>query len=479
MNRVVPDKQPVDVAATTNTVSGKVAGVNVQNNFALGQATDIKEVVVTSAFGIRRAARSTSSSVQNLTTEQVNIIRQVNVNDALAGKIAGAQVRSQSIAKLGAESTIRLRGENGLGIGSGALYVLDGTFMPSSADINPDNIEDYTILQGPAAAALFGPDGSNGAIVMTSKKAKRTYPSYVWTEYKLSSCKDEDYVQEMKTTEDYELWETFRELEKQNKLDVGFYFEMANFFFEKGKTEKAQELMYDAIELSRGRNEGLILAAYMYEKWKWFDKAITVYKGMLSQNENNLKVKRDLALAYFQNKNLEAAVKTYYSIITATDEYNNYGNVKENALAEMNAILALYKNEFNISYINQNLIKLIPVDLKITVESNYEYTRKVQFVEPDNTKCNALTPNTVNKGRYSGNDNYNYSLSEYTVKDALTGKYKVKVDAYNNYSSTAQVPTFIRVVTFKNFQKENMEMEVKIFDLDNQYGVVELDEVSW
>ncbi len=122
---------------------------------------------------------------------------------------------------------------------------------------------------------------------------------------------------------------------------------------------------------------------------------------------------------------------------------------------------------------------MIPVDLKITVESNYEYTRKVQFVEPDNTKCNALTPNTVNKGRYSGNDNYNYSLSEYTVKDALTGKYKVKVDAYNNYSSTAQVPTFIRVVTFKNFQKENMEMEVKIFDLDNQYGVVELDEVSW
>ena len=104
---------------------------------------------------------------------------------------------------------------------------------------------------------------------------------------------------------------------------MSFYFEMANFFSEKGKTEKAQELMYDAIELSRGRNEGLILAAYMYEKWKWFDKAITVYKGMLSQNENNLKVKRDLALAYFQNKNLEAAVKTYYSIITATDEYNN------------------------------------------------------------------------------------------------------------------------------------------------------------
>ncbi len=91
----------------------------------------------------------------------------------MAGKVAGAQVRSQSVAKLGAESVVRLRGENGLGVGGGALYVVDGTIMPSGADINPDDIEDYSILQGPAAAALFGPDGSNGAIVMTLKKAKK------------------------------------------------------------------------------------------------------------------------------------------------------------------------------------------------------------------------------------------------------------------------------------------------------------------
>lgn len=138
-----------------------------------GAGTDIKEVVVTSAFGIRRTGRSTSANVQNLTGDQVNTIRQTNVTNALAGKVAGAQVRSQSVAKLGAESVVRLRGENGLGVGGGALYVVDGTIMPSGADINPDDIEDYSILQGPAAAALFGPDGSNGAIVMTLKKAKK------------------------------------------------------------------------------------------------------------------------------------------------------------------------------------------------------------------------------------------------------------------------------------------------------------------
>lgn len=151
---------PVGTQTVLNTVMEKGGG-------------DLKEVVVTSAFGIKRTARSTSSNVQNLTGDQVNTIRQTNVNNALAGKVAGAQVRSQSVAKLGAETTVRLRGENGFGVGAGALYVVDGTIMPSGADINPDDVEDYSVLQGPAAAALFGPDGANGAVVITLKRAKK------------------------------------------------------------------------------------------------------------------------------------------------------------------------------------------------------------------------------------------------------------------------------------------------------------------
>lgn len=142
-------------------------------NAVLEKGSDLKEVVVTSAFGTKRTARSTSSSVQNVTGDAVNTVRQPNINNALAGKVAGAQVRSQSIAKLGAETTVRLRGENGLTVGGGALYVVDGTIMPANADINPDDVEDVTVLQGPAAAALFGPDGANGAIVINLKKAKK------------------------------------------------------------------------------------------------------------------------------------------------------------------------------------------------------------------------------------------------------------------------------------------------------------------
>ncbi|MEO5984716.1 MAG: SusC/RagA family TonB-linked outer membrane protein [Ferruginibacter sp.] len=136
----------------------------------------IQEVIVTSAFQTKRTLRSQSSNVQNVSSEQLNTVRATNINNALAGKVAGAQIRSQSAVALGRETAVRLRGENGLGAGSGPIYVVDGTVIPSAGDINMDDVEDVTILQGPAAAGLFGPDGSNGAIVITMKRARKNQP---------------------------------------------------------------------------------------------------------------------------------------------------------------------------------------------------------------------------------------------------------------------------------------------------------------
>ena len=145
---------------------------NITTSLQLKENT-ITEVIVTSAFQTKRTARSIASNIQNVSSEQLNTVRAANINNALAGKVAGAQVRSQSAAALGRETIVRLRGENGLGSGSGPIYVVDGTIIQSSGDINPDDVEDVNILQGPAAAAIFGPDGANGAIVVNTKKAKK------------------------------------------------------------------------------------------------------------------------------------------------------------------------------------------------------------------------------------------------------------------------------------------------------------------
>lgn len=131
------------------------------------------EVVVSSGYGIKKTLRNVSTNAQVVTSEQLNTIRQTNLNNALAGKVSGIQVRSQSSAKLGSTGSVRLRGESGFGGGQGVIYVVDGTILPNPNDINLDDIEDVTVLQGPSAAAIFGPQGAGGAIVMTLKKAKK------------------------------------------------------------------------------------------------------------------------------------------------------------------------------------------------------------------------------------------------------------------------------------------------------------------
>lgn len=170
----VKDGDILEISGTGFKAKDVNVGTQTYINTSMEKAAgSLTEVVITSAFNTKRTARSTSANAQVVSAEQLNTIRTPNINNALAGKVAGAQVRSQSVGKLGVETAVRLRGENGLGAGGGALYVVDGTLMPSANDINPDDVEDMTVLQGPAAAALFGPDGRNGAIVITTKKAKK------------------------------------------------------------------------------------------------------------------------------------------------------------------------------------------------------------------------------------------------------------------------------------------------------------------
>ena len=136
-------------------------------------ATTIEEVVVTGAYGTRQTSRSVSYSAQVLDAEQVNVTRQPSINSALAGKVAGLQLRGQSAAALGRETQVRLRGASGFSAGEGAIYVVDGTILPSSDDLVLDDIESVSILQGPAASAQFGSQGANGAIVITLKKGRK------------------------------------------------------------------------------------------------------------------------------------------------------------------------------------------------------------------------------------------------------------------------------------------------------------------
>ena len=121
----------------------------------------IKEVVVT-ALGIVKEKSTIGFSIQGVKGTELVKAREPNAINALTGKVAGLTIGASSEI-LGAPSVL-LRG-------AAPLYVIDGVPVQTDTwNINPDDIESYTILKGPTAAALYGSRGQYGAIQITTKR---------------------------------------------------------------------------------------------------------------------------------------------------------------------------------------------------------------------------------------------------------------------------------------------------------------------
>ena len=155
-------------------------------------AVDVDAVVVT-ALGIKRSEKALSYNVQQVNSEDIVANKDVNFINSLSGKVAGVTINSSS-GGVGSASKVVMRGQKSISQSSNALYVIDGVPMFTTArdggtefasqgttdpiaDINPEDIESMSVLNGAAAAALYGSDAANGAIVVTTKRGKAGYTS--------------------------------------------------------------------------------------------------------------------------------------------------------------------------------------------------------------------------------------------------------------------------------------------------------------
>lgn len=150
----------------------------------------LDEVVVT-ALGIKREVKSLTYNVQEMKAADLTAVKDASFMNSLAGKIAGVTI-NQSASGIGGSTRVVMRGLKSITNDNNALYVIDGIPMASmrsnqeksfyeNADggdsdgissINPDDIESMSVLTGAAAAALYGSQGANGVVLITTKKGE-------------------------------------------------------------------------------------------------------------------------------------------------------------------------------------------------------------------------------------------------------------------------------------------------------------------
>jgi TonB-linked SusC/RagA family outer membrane protein len=162
----------------SETVSAKG---NTASPILVKDQSELTAVVVT-ALGIKKTAKSTGYSVASIPTSELTQARATNIANGLSGKVSGLQINTVNNG-VSADTRIVLRGERSILGNNQALIVLDN--VPVSASyinsLNPDDIDNVTILKGANAAALYGSDAANGVIILTRKKGVKAKPSLTYT----------------------------------------------------------------------------------------------------------------------------------------------------------------------------------------------------------------------------------------------------------------------------------------------------------
>jgi TonB-dependent SusC/RagA subfamily outer membrane receptor len=171
---------------TTRTVqvgSGLTATADVALNVS---AVNLSEVVVTGT-GTATEKRKVGTSIATVDSAVISRAQAVTVDQAMQGKIPGAQITQNSGSPGGGGISVRLRGVNSFISGSDPLYIVDGVIVDNEsgqladlgtrsnpqnrlADLNPSDIDHIEIIRGAAAAALYGSRANNGVVQIFTKR---------------------------------------------------------------------------------------------------------------------------------------------------------------------------------------------------------------------------------------------------------------------------------------------------------------------
>ena len=171
----------VDVPASATTlVISSIGYVTVEQpigsnaTFTLSLTPDAKqlgEVIVTGALGIQRQQQQIGYATATIDSKELTQARVTNVVNGLTGKVSGLQIQTVNNG-VNPTPRVTLRGTRSLTGNNEALIVIDGVITTNEVlgALNPDDIASIDVLKGANAAALYGFQASNGALIITTKK---------------------------------------------------------------------------------------------------------------------------------------------------------------------------------------------------------------------------------------------------------------------------------------------------------------------
>ncbi len=376
------------------------------------EASTLNDVVVI-GYGTARK-KDLTGSVSTVKGQDLVKVPVPNVSEALTGKMAGVRVMTTD-GSPDADVLIRVRGSSSITGDNNPLYVVDGFQTKSISDISPNDIEDITVLKDASSTAIYGSEGANGVVLITTKNAKGgktqvAYNGFLQTKTvskRLDTMDTYDYVM---SNYEYALIRGTGNLNSFYK-QFGVYDDL--YLYKSVKAIDWQDDMFGANVLSQSHNVSLtggtdktkfaLSGTYDYNGGLMPDNDFSRYAFMLKLNHDisknlkftlkasvsdqvvngqgtqgdNYKIRTTQALTSVATKGLSEFITPDFSKMS-DDEYEEWQN-SQMTLAEQAKRYWRKRNNRKYGF-NAALDWTIIKELKAHVEGGYEY----QFNETKN-----------------------------------------------------------------------------------------------
>lgn len=467
--------EKIEISSTT---------VNVQMN----EGNNLEEVVVVAYGGAVNSAK-VSSAIATVSSEEIEQIPVNSIDQVLQGQAAGVSISTGS-GQPGQNDTVTIRGRSSLNGNTTPLFVVDGVPVNQERfrQLTKEDIESVSVLKNTTATAIYGNRGTDGVILITTKKgvtenkeAIEAFNEQVSEKITMKPWNaDIPYIKVLQKEVSVSLaYQKYLEIRETYANTPTFYLDVADFFHDKKSTDIAITVLTNLMEVELHNHELLKAMAYKMEYFERYDIAVQAYEKVLELRPEEPQSYRDLALAYEQVGKFQEAYdllfKIYDGQLLEKDEEERYVGIEQIAFVELNRLVSKYGKKLNISEKERSLFKAIPVDVRIVIDWNHNDTDIDLWVfDPKGEKAFYGNIDTKIGGRMSEDLTDGYGPEEFMLKNAINGEYKVMVKHFSDNVQKISGPAILKVTLYTNYGTKKEQKQTAIVRLEDKEGELEV-----
>lgn len=284
-----------------------VAGKNVLNVTLESETVSLGDVVVV-GYGTQRK-KDVTVSIEKVSMQDLNKAPVRSFVEALAGRVAGMQVTSND-GQPGTGSRIVIRGNNSITQDNSPLYIIDGFPLegPNSNILNPEDIESIEVLKDASATAIYGSRGSNGVIMITTKKGKEGPPVLSFS----ASYGFQEATKRMEMMTPYDF--VRYQVEKDSVASKLLYLTNPGKTLDDYKNLAGLDWQSKVLRVAPMKNYSLSLSGGSANTKYMISGSITDQDGIII-NSNYTRYQGKISLDQTVNKHLKVGINTNYSFL--------------------------------------------------------------------------------------------------------------------------------------------------------------------